>query len=88
MPPGFVITTDTCTDFFKGSAAMPLHLVDSWMSAIDTLEKQTGRKFGGSHDKGFPLTVSVRSGTSVDMPRSIYCCFVIISIYNKRNLLA
>lgn len=46
-----------------------MHLMDSWMSAIETLEKQTAKKFGGPYEKTIPLIVSVRSGTSVDMPR-------------------
>ena len=72
VPPGFIITTDTCADFFKGSTAMPVHVMDSWASAVEQLEKKTGKVFGITADSPngeIPLFLSIRSGAAVDMPR-------------------
>jgi pyruvate, orthophosphate dikinase len=72
VPPGFIITTDTCTDFFNGTTTMPAHLIDSWKYSIGQMEKITGKTFGISTESppdAMPLLFSVRSGAVVDMPR-------------------
>jgi pyruvate,orthophosphate dikinase len=65
VPPGFVITTEACREFYRLERNMPDGL---WASIVDNmhlLEKQTGKRFG---DPTNPLIVSVRSGSSVSMP--------------------
>jgi pyruvate, orthophosphate dikinase len=75
VPPGFIITTDTCQDYFKGSEAMSAHLFDALKSSITKLENKTGKCFSlneSSPTNTEPLLLSVRSGAAVDMPRSIF----------------
>lgn len=84
VPPGFVITTETCTDFFnqqgKTQTQLSTVLVDQYTKAIHELEKQTGKYFGGvqvgkqgiistlEQINTIPLLLSVRSGAAVSMP--------------------
>jgi pyruvate, orthophosphate dikinase len=73
VPPGFVITSETCKDFFEGNQAMSAHLNDALKSSISNLEKATGKCFSISENSpttARPLLLSIRSGASVDMPRS------------------
>ena len=65
VPPGFVITTTTCLDFFEAKGKMPASLKDEYLAALAKVEKQAGKKFG---DKFNPLLLSVRSGAAVSMP--------------------
>lgn len=65
VPPGFVITTTTCLDFFEAKEKMPPGLKGEYLAALAQVEKQTGKKFG---DKANPLLLSVRSGAAVSMP--------------------
>jgi len=65
VPPGFVITTTTCLDFFEAKKKMPLGLKEEYLTALAQVEKQAGKKFG---DKSNPLLLSVRSGAAVSMP--------------------
>ena len=65
VPPGFVITTTTCLDFFEAKGKMPASLKDDYLAALAKVEKQAGKKFG---DKSNPLLLSVRSGAAVSMP--------------------
>lgn len=65
VPPGFVITTTTCLDFFEAKGKMPASLKEEYIVALAKVEKQTGKKFG---DKTNPLLLSVRSGAAVSMP--------------------
>ncbi len=68
VPPGFTISTDVCTHFYKNSKSYPTALADEVNKAVENLEKDlaaTGMKFG---DKKNPLLVSVRSGAPVSMP--------------------
>ena len=63
VPPGFVVTTETCRAF----------LADGWPDGLDAelrermvaVEAAVGRGFGDASD---PLLVSVRSGAPVSMP--------------------
>lgn len=66
MPPGFVVTTDTCKAFFEAGKTLPPGLKEEYMAALAKVEKQTGRKFGDTN--GNPLLLSVRSGAVVSMP--------------------
>jgi hypothetical protein len=70
VPPGFILTIQTCTDFLVGQ--LRSRLINCCKSALSTLETQTGRVYGLTPDSPeglFPLLVSVRYGASVDMPR-------------------
>ncbi len=66
VPPGFTITTDTCTEYNKeGKEKVTQLLKPEIEAAVGELEKIMGMKFG---DKDNPLLVSVRSGARVSMP--------------------
>ena len=65
VPPGFVITTEACLEYFKVGRKLPDGLWDTIVENVHDLERQTGRKFG---DPNNPLIVSVRSGAAVSMP--------------------
>jgi pyruvate,orthophosphate dikinase len=65
VPPGFVITTTTCLDFFEAKGKMPDSLKDEYLAALAKVEKQAGKKYG---DKTNPLLLSVRSGAAASMP--------------------
>ena len=59
IPPGFVITTNVCEEFYRNGQKLPSGLMDSAFAAMTSLEERTGKKFGNSEA---PLLVSVRSG--------------------------
>jgi pyruvate,orthophosphate dikinase len=65
IPPGFVITTNVCEEFYRNSQKLPSGLMDSVFAAMASLEDRTGKKFGNAKE---PLLVSVRSGAPVSMP--------------------
>ena len=65
VPPGFTITTDACAKYYEESQKLPKGLMDQVHKAVQTLEKETGKRFGSTED---PLLVSVRSGAAVSMP--------------------
>ena len=64
VPPGFVISTEACLEYL-GQQSMPVGLMDQVLQNIQTLEIQTGKRFGGEAN---PLLVSVRSGSAMSMP--------------------
>ena len=63
VPPGFVITTETCRRFLAGG--WPAGLADELRERMAGIEAVLGRRFGDPAD---PLLVSVRSGAPVSMP--------------------
>src|SRR5215831_8001692 len=65
VPPGFTITTDVCTEFYKSGKKLPKGLDAEVRAAIGRMEKLVGAKFG---DTSNPLLVSVRSGARASMP--------------------
>lgn len=65
VPPGFIITTSTCIEFFKAGGSFPTGLWEEIIEHIRRLEKKTGKQFGYPEN---PLLVSVRSGAPVSMP--------------------
>jgi len=65
VPSGFTITTDACRAYMANGQQLPAGLPEEIERHIDTLEGQTGKRFGDSKD---PLLVSVRSGAAVSMP--------------------
>jgi pyruvate,orthophosphate dikinase len=66
VPPGFVITTEACLAYLGDAQRnLPAGLLDAARTQMASLERQTGKRFGGSDD---PLLVSVRSGSAMSMP--------------------
>ena len=66
VPPGFTLTTEVCTAFYKNQRKYPNDLSGAGAATRSALlEKAQGRN---SADKHKPLLVSVRSGARVSMP--------------------
>ncbi len=65
VPPGFVITTEACKEFYRLGHRFPDGLWESIVEKVKFLERETGKGFG---DPRNPLVVSVRSGAPVSMP--------------------
>ncbi len=65
VPPGFTITTEVCTAYYKGGHKYPKELTGQVDAALSRVEKLVGAKFG---DAKMPLLVSVRSGARASMP--------------------
>jgi pyruvate,orthophosphate dikinase len=65
VPPGFTITTEACSHFYKNNQAWPEGLEEEVKKSLKALEEKTGKKFG---DPSNPLLVSVRSGAPASMP--------------------
>ena len=65
VPPGFVITTEVCKEYYGlGGRVLP-GLFEQVKEKIAQVEKETGKKFGGEEN---PLLFSVRSGAPFSMP--------------------
>ena len=65
VPPGFTITTEVCTYFYKHKRTYPKALDAQMRSSVALMEKQLGKKLG---DTKKPLLLSVRSGARDSMP--------------------
>lgn len=65
VPPGFTITTQACTEYYKHDKELWTELLDEIKSKLAELEQTMGKKLG---DKSNPLLVSVRSGAVFSMP--------------------
>ncbi|MDD5156186.1 MAG: PEP/pyruvate-binding domain-containing protein, partial [Candidatus Omnitrophica bacterium] len=65
VPPGFTITTEVCTYYYKNKKTYPKGLKDDVRKAMEKIEKLMAKKFG---DPVNPLLVSVRSGARRSMP--------------------
>jgi pyruvate,orthophosphate dikinase len=65
VPPGFTITTEVCTYYYKNERSYPVELQKQVEIALKKVEKIMGKKFGDSNN---PLLVSVRSGARRSMP--------------------
>ena len=65
VPPGFTISTETCTLFYQNNMTQPEELGPQMAVGLKHIEKLTGKKFGDSKD---PLLLSVRSGAKFSMP--------------------
>ncbi|MCA9666504.1 MAG: pyruvate, phosphate dikinase [Myxococcales bacterium] len=65
VPPGFTITTDVCTYYYKHGNSHPEGLRAQVESALAAIEKTLGKTFGGGEN---PLLLSVRSGARTSMP--------------------
>ncbi len=65
VPPGFTITTEVCTYYYKHNRSYPKELEKQVKEALAKVEKIMKMKFG---DPENPLLVSVRSGARSSMP--------------------
>ncbi|MDG6988143.1 MAG: pyruvate, phosphate dikinase [Nitrososphaerota archaeon] len=65
VPPGFVITTDVCKQYYSAGGKVPDGLFEEIRAKVKEVEAQTGKVFGG---EGKPLLFSVRSGAPFSMP--------------------
>ena len=64
VPPGFVITTESCRRF-RAEGGFDAELKAEVATALAEVEEQMGRRFG---DHKSPLLLAVRSGAPVSMP--------------------
>ncbi|MFH1916089.1 MAG: pyruvate, phosphate dikinase [Nanoarchaeota archaeon] len=65
VPPGFTITTEVCTQYYKNNKKYPENLNKEVEDALQKIENQMERKFGYPTK---PLLLSVRSGARKSMP--------------------
>ncbi len=65
VPPGFTISTEVCHYYYKNNKQYPKELLNQVNNSIKEIEEKLKFKFGGN---GFPLLVSVRSGSRASMP--------------------
>lgn len=65
IPPGFTVTTEACTDYYKNGKTISDEIREQIFDALAILEEQQGKKFGDTEN---PLLVSVRSGARASMP--------------------
>ncbi|HIJ87205.1 MAG TPA: pyruvate, phosphate dikinase [Desulfuromonadales bacterium] len=65
VPPGFTLSTEVCTEFYKNDNNYPSSLAAEVAAHLAQVEALMGRKFG---DSANPLLVSVRSGARASMP--------------------
>src|SRR3990170_8181729 len=65
IPPGFVITTDTCREYYRRDRSVPEGLWDGIREHLREIEAAAGRRLG---DPQAPLLLSVRSGSRYSMP--------------------
>ena len=65
IPPGFVVTTEACLDYFARGQKFSPELWESIQEYVHQLEESMGRGFGSTIN---PLLVSVRSGAKISMP--------------------
>jgi pyruvate, orthophosphate dikinase len=65
VPPGFTITTEVCTYYYKHDRSYPKELADEVDKALAYIGRLTAKTFG---DADNPLLVSVRSGARASMP--------------------
>jgi pyruvate,orthophosphate dikinase len=65
VPPGFTITTEACTLFYKNNLQLPKAIDQEMFQCLSRMEKITHTRFG---DPKAPLLLSVRSGSKFSMP--------------------
>jgi pyruvate, orthophosphate dikinase len=65
VPPGFIVSTDACIQFYETSETLSESLQREIFTALKNLEENTGKTFGYGEN---PLLVSVRSGARISMP--------------------
>ncbi len=65
VPPGFTVTTEVCTEYYKNDKQLPANIMPDARRAVADVESAMGRKFG---DAANPLLFSVRSGAKFSLP--------------------
>ncbi|MGD9310788.1 MAG: pyruvate, phosphate dikinase, partial [Desulfosarcina sp.] len=65
VPHGFTVSTEACNAYLDSGGRFPDGLWEQVSSALETVEHETGKRFG-SEDR--PLLVSCRSGAKFSMP--------------------
>ena len=65
VPPGFIVTTEACTQYYGDKKKLPKGVMDEVKKNLKKVEEKTGKIFGSSHN---PLFFSVRSGAALSMP--------------------
>ena len=65
VPPGFTLTTEVCTEYYKNNKSFPSGLDQEVKQSLSEVESIMGAKFG---DPDNPLLLSVRSGARQSMP--------------------
>jgi pyruvate,orthophosphate dikinase len=65
VPPGFILSTEVCTHFYRNKSSYPDGIEDQVDLGLKQAEKEIGMSFG---DVKKPLLLSVRSGARVSMP--------------------
>ena len=65
VPPGFTLTTEVCTEYYKKNQSFPEELAQEVKQSLSKIELIMGTKFG---DTDNPLLLSVRSGARQSMP--------------------
>lgn len=65
VPPGFVITTEVCKEYYGSKKRLPEGLAADIRRSVSRLEKETGKGWNSPEN---PLLVSVRSGAAISMP--------------------
>ena len=65
VPPGFIVTTEACLDYYEKKKKLPKGLMEEVEVNLKTIEEKTGKKFGSAQN---PLFFSVRSGAVISMP--------------------
>ena len=65
VPPGFTLSTVACNAYLAEQEKFPEGLWDQVLSALEAVERKTGKHFG---DAKRPLLVSCRSGAKFSMP--------------------
>jgi pyruvate,orthophosphate dikinase len=65
VPPGFIVTTEACTQYYGDKKKLPRGLMDEVKKNLKKVEEKTGKVFGSPQN---PLFLSVRSGAALSMP--------------------
>jgi pyruvate,orthophosphate dikinase len=65
VPPGFTVTTEACTAYYKDGKSINQGIIKQIEEALAKIESITHKSFG---DSGNPLLLSVRSGARASMP--------------------
>ena len=65
VPPGFTLTTEVCTEYYKNNKSFPEELAEELKQSLSKVESIMSTKFG---DPDNPLLLSVRSGARQSMP--------------------
>jgi len=65
VPPGFTLTTEVCTEYYKNNKSFPEGLSQELKESLSEVELIMGTEFG---DPNNPLLLSVRSGARQSMP--------------------